>query len=121
MNQQKETQIINNKILELKKQGFSADYISDEWHTFYELYYHRMILFLTIQKAHIDKAWKSKLHDDGTMFENSFIVGIETPQGQYSYHYDLRYWDLFEDIKELEYAPKWDGHKPSDIERLLEL
>lgn len=121
MNQELETQKINNKILELKEQGFSTKDISDKWHTFGELYYHRMILFLTIQKAHPDKAWKSKQHHDGTMFDDSFIVGIETPQGHYSYHYNLKFWDLFKEIKELERAPEWDGHQPKDIVRLLSL
>ena len=115
------TELINDQILRFKELGWSTKDVSDKWHTFEELYYHRMILFLTIQKAYKDKAWKSKLHHDGTMFEDSFIVGIETPEGQYSYHYDLKFWDLFEDIKEVEYAPEWDGHKPSDITRLLSL
>ena len=121
MNQELETQKINNKILELKEQGFSTKGISDKWHTFGELYYHRMILFLTIQKAHLDKSWKSKLHHDGTMFEDSFIVGIDTPDGQYTYHYNLEFWELFDEIKELDYAPEYDGHMPKDIVRLLGL
>ena len=115
------TSNINNMILKYKEEGFSTKGISDKWHTFGELYYHRMILFLTIQKAYKDKAWKSKQHHDGTMFDDSFIVGIETPEGQYTYHYDLQYWDLFKDIKELEKAPEYDGHKPKDITRLLSL
>lgn len=112
---------INNRILELKKEGFSTKNISDKWHTFGELYNHRMFLFLTIQKAHKEKSWKSKKHHDGSMFDDSFIVGIETPEGQYSYHYNLEFWDLFKDIKELENAPEYDGHKPKDIIRLLSL
>lgn len=119
--QDKLTQEINNKILEYKEDGFSTKDISDKWHTFDELYYHRMILFLTVQLAHKDKAWKSKQHHDCTMFEDSFIVGVETPQGQYSYHYNIKYWELFEDIDELKYAPEWDGHKPEDVTRLLSL
>ena len=115
------TKIINETILKYKEEGFSTKDISDKWHTFDELYYHRMILFLTIQKAYKDKAWKSKQHHDGTMFEDSFIVGIETPEGQYSYHYHLKYWDLFKDIKELDKAPTFDGHQPDDVTRLLSL
>ena len=115
------TNEINEKILEYKAQGWSTKDVSDKWHTFGDLYYHRMILFLVIQKAYKDKAWKSKKHHDGTMFEDSFIVGIDTPEGQYSYHYDLKYWKLFEDIKELPSAPEYDGHKPEDITRLLAL
>jgi hypothetical protein len=54
------------------------------------------------------------------MFDDYFIVGIETPQGQYTYHYHLDNWNHF-DVQELEKAPKWDGHKPEDITRLLTL
>lgn len=115
------TNEINDKILEYKELGWSTKNISDKWHTFDELYYHRMILFLTIQLAHKDKSWKSKLHHDGTMFDDSFVVGINTPEGVYSYHYDLEYWDLFDEIKEVDRAPEYDGHTPSDIDRLLSL
>lgn len=115
------TFLINSLIADYKKDGWSCDGVSDKWHTFEELYYHRMILFLMVQQAHKEVSWKSKQHHDGTMFDGSFIVGVETPMGQYSYHYDLQYWDLFEDIKELDYAPEYDGHKPEDIGRLLSL
>ena len=115
------TKTINKMILEGKEKGWSSKGISDKWHTFDELYYHRMILFLSLQLAHSDKSWKSKQHHDGTMFEGSFIVGIDTPDGQYSYHYDLEFWDMFNKIKELDKAPEYDGHKPSDVCRLLGL
>lgn len=94
--------------------------ISDGSHTFNELYYHRMTLFSVICNTYKDKAWKSLLHDDGTMYPNYFIVGISTKEGQYSYHYSLEHWDNF-DVKVLEKAPKWDGHEPKDVTRLLSL
>lgn len=115
------TKAINLKISEAKAKGWSSKDVSDGYHTFSELYYHRMMLFLSLQLAHKDKAWKSKQHDDGSMFEDSFIVGLETKDGQYTYHYNLEFWDLFDEIEELEYAPKYDGHMPSDIGRLLSL
>lgn len=111
---------VNNFLKFLRDEGVSSQGISDGYHTFEELYYHRMILFSLICKAHKDKAWKSKQHHDGTMFDGYFIVGIDTPEGRYSYHYDLQYWDDF-DVKELERAPEYDGHKPSDIDRLKTL
>ena len=77
-------------------------------------------LTLALMRQNKDKAWKSKQHHDGTMFEDSFICGIDTPKGQYSYHYDLEHWDLF-NVKELEKAPEYDGHKPEDVTRLLSL
>lgn len=119
--QDKITKLINSMILVAKEEGWSTKDVSDKWHTFDELYYHRMILFLSLQLAHKDKSWKSKLHHDGTMFEDSFIVGIETEEGQYSYHYNLKYWDDFKEIRELERAPEYDGHVRSDIRRLLSL
>jgi len=94
--------------------------ISDGYHTFNELYYHRMMLFSVICNTYSSLAWKSKLHADGTMFDDYFIVGILTPKGQYTYHYELKYWDLF-DVDELEKAPEWDGHQPKDVIRLLSL
>ena len=95
-------------------------HISDGYHTFDELYCHRVILFSVICNQNKDKAWKSKKHDDGTMFDNYFIVGITTEEGNYTYHYHMENWDYFI-IDELDYAPKWDGHKPKDITRLLTL
>ena len=87
---------------------------SDGYHTFNELYHHRAVLFSVIVKAFPDRAWKSRKHHDGTMYDGMFIVGIETPDGQASYHYDVYpYWDMFE-CKELEYAPEWDGHTPDE-------
>ena len=92
---------------------------SDGYHTFNELYHHRAVLFSVIVKAFPDKAWKSKQHNDGTMYDGMFIVGIDTPEGQATYHYDIDpYWDMFE-CSELERAPEWDGHTPAQaIERI---
>lgn len=118
--QEQFTNEINKLILQGKDKGFSTKDISDKWHTFGDLYYHRMILTYIILKNYPSLSWKSKQHHDGSMFKDSFIVGIETPIGQYSYHYNIKYWDLF-DVKELERAPEWDGHKPEDIDRLLTL
>ena len=96
--------------------------LSDGYHTFNELYHHRAVLFSVICNSMPDKAWKSKLHDTGDMYEGMFIVGIETPDGQATYHYDIEpYWDMFK-VRELEKAPKWDGHTPTDaINRIANL
>lgn len=96
--------------------------ISDGYHTFKELYHHRAILFAVICNTYKDISWKSKLHGvgDKPMFDEMFIVGINTPDGQYSYHYNMEYWDMF-DVRVLEHAPEYDGHKPEDVGRLLSL
>ena len=96
--------------------------VSDGYHTFNELYHHRAILFSVICNTFKDKAWKSKKHDTGDMYDGMFIVGIETPQGQATYHYDINpYWDMFK-CRELSRAPEWDGHTPAQaIERIRKL
>ena len=73
---------INTLILNLPEK----DMISDGYHTFGELYFHRMVLSSIVFNTYKDKSWKSKLHSDGTMYDNYFIVGIDTEKGQYSYH-----------------------------------
>lgn len=93
--------------------------VSDGYHTFDELYHHRAVLFSVVCKAYKEIAWKSKKHHDGTMFDGMFIVGIDTPDGQATYHCDLfPYWEMFH-VKELFFAPVWDGHTPDQaIERI---
>ena len=111
---------INKELVEMRDNGYSRKEISDGYHTFKELYYHRMVLFSIICNQNKEVAWKSWKHDDGTMFEDSFIVGVSTPKGQYTYHYHEDYWDYFK-VKALEKAPVYDGHKPEDIDRLFDL
>lgn len=95
--------------------------LSDGCHSFDELYFHRMILFSVICRTYKSKAWKSRLHADGTMYEYYFIVGVDTKEGQFTYHYHMQYWGFFEDIKTLQKAPEWDGHTSKNISRLLSL
>lgn len=97
---------------------------SDGWHTFKELYHHRALLFSVIVSNYRDLCWKSKRHHDGKLLDWNFIVGIDTPWGQASYHYGMEYWDLF-DCKVLERAPYYDGYSANEsvarIARLSEL
>ena len=95
---------------------------SDGYHTFNELYHHRAVLFGVICNTRPEIAWKSNQHHDGTMYDGMFIVGINTPDGQATYHYDVEpYWEMF-CVKELPKAPEWDGHTPTQaIERIGKL
>ena len=110
--------IANTLIKGFEKSGMNTDNISDGQHTFGELYYHRMVLFSLFVNSHPAIAWKSHEHADGTMFDGYFIVGVLTPKGDYSYHYEDKFWDYFK-CDELATAPEWDGHTPNDIDRLL--
>ena len=112
---------INKKIQKLKdKDLIYEEMISDTYHTFDSLYFQRCILFATICNQNKEISWKSKKHEDGSMFKNYFIVGIDTPKGTYTYHYHMQYWEYFK-IRELKNAPKWDGHTDADVTRLLSL
>lgn len=98
--------------------------VSDGYHTFNQLYHQRAVLFATIVNQNKDKSWKSFKHSDGNYcFDRNgewFIVGIDTPQGSYTYHYTKEYWDMF-DCQELECGKEWDGHTEEDVTRLLSL
>lgn len=96
--------------------------VSDGYHTFNSLYNQRCYLFVALVNAYKDQAWKSKKHNDGlNCFGGGwFIVGINTPDGPYTYHYELDKWDLF-NCQVLVVAPPFDGHTDEDVTRVLSL
>ena len=127
-----QARIQNRRSAKRAVEAWNADYrraqpeitgeTSDGYHTFNELYHHRAVLFSVICNSNPELAWKSKLHHDGTMYDGMFIVGVETPDGQATYHYDIEpYLDMF-CVPELPQAPEWDGHTPAQaIERISKL
>lgn len=109
----------------------------DGYHTFGELYDHRIALFISLCRKIViietrleehglsDKhsVWRSKLHSNLSMFPGQFIMGIESAAGkQITYHLPLECWAETEFADTLEAAPEFDGHTPDDvIERLKKL
>lgn len=112
---------INSVIAEAKANGENTKLVSDTHHSFAELYEQRAYLFAALLRSYPDAAFKSLKHDDGTMFNGDFIAGLQTPMGQYTFHFKLNYWPLFQGVREVELAPKYDGHTPVDIGRVLSL
>lgn len=96
--------------------------VSDGYHTFNSLYRQRLILTAALVKAHKDVAWKSWRHEDGQPCFGGgwFIVGFDTTDGGYTYHYEEKDWELF-DCVELPVGKHWDGHTDEDVERLLSI
>lgn len=100
---------------------------SDGFHTFDELYLHRMLLNAALfnqlgADAHSFGLHRSLLHNDGAApFGGGwFIVMATLPTGQISYHYELDHWDLFWNVPELDRALPWDGHTSEQAaDRLL--
>ena len=107
-------------VVEIPKTGFGD--LSDGYHTFNDLYFQRCMLFEQIVHDHKDRAWKTRFHEDGEPCFGGgwFLVAIDTPNGAYGYHYEDKYWDLF-DCEELPRAKHWDGYTEKDVDRLLSL
>ena len=113
MNEEKmQTQRVLPKAIEIPAGGIGE--VSDGYHTFNELYLHRYTLFAVLCNTYRSAAWKSMRHADGSMYDDYFIAGIQTPAGMVTYHIELLHWDLF-DVPELERAPEYDGHTSADV------
>lgn len=118
---QMETININKRIDSLSDKSM----VSDGYHTFGQLYFHRMgltaALVSNMDKINPDiKCVKSYLHYDGGGYDGYFVVSINIPgYGQASYHYANQYWPLFK-CAVVDKAPEWDGHTPQmAIERII--
>jgi hypothetical protein len=100
--------------------GFPADCDCDGYHTFNELYDHRIALFICLLKQNISRAWRSRKHSDGTSFDGWFIAGLNKNKGeQITYHLPEDKWKELFMIETLEKAPEFDNHTSDDVLRRL--
>lgn len=120
--------IINQLIKDLK---VDTNKVSDGYHTFKELYDHRIALFIALCSQfefmsselgrNEGRPWKSKLHHDGSSMDGWFIMGLFKDKGeQISYHLPNEYWDKLSWVEVLDKAPEWDGHTPEDVVKRLQ-
>jgi hypothetical protein len=96
---------------------------SDGYHTFNELYDHRRTLLAALTKLSPRISWRSKRHFDDEnfpMFEGMFVVGMDLPTGQITYHIDDAYEHLFDHVPALFRAKEYDGHSPADVVNRLQ-
>ena len=94
---------------------------SDGYHTFKELYDHRIALFIALMRSNPLISWRANNHEDGTGFEGWFIAGMHLPTGDITYHLPESDWTKldYSGIATSNKAPKWDGHSANDVvERL---
>ena len=108
--------IVSNTINSIKN---NTESVRDYSHTIGDLYEHRMWLTRALMHSNKEICWKSRRHHDGTMIPGFFVCGISTPNGDITYHYKEEDWVLF-NIKELDYAPEWDGVVGGSLKRLQE-
>lgn len=88
---------------------------SDGYHTFDELYRHRILLFIALMKSNPKMSWRSLCHSDKTSHEGWFIAGMELPTGSITYHIPEEQWTLLHGIEVKNQAPAWDGHTSKDV------
>lgn len=101
-----------------------AGQISDGYHTFDELYDHRITLYIALCKklgGH-DWVWRTTTHSDGTEWDDWFILGINhLPGEQITYHIPLKRWSETGFAETIDQAPTFDGHTSQDVLDRLKL
>lgn len=124
----------------ISRSKVNKNLISDGYHTFGELYEHRVQLFIKLCEFLSDgtppycegygcifpkeyRPWRSKTHNDGTGYEGWFLMGIGKDVGkQITYHLPISKWEECGFAETLKMAPPWDGHTSEDVlVRLQEL
>jgi hypothetical protein len=88
---------------------------SDGYHTFRELYDHRIALFIALMRSHSDISWAAHQHDDGTSMPGWLIAGLDLPTGPITYHLPVSAWKDLGGIPTYLKAPPWDGHTQADV------
>jgi hypothetical protein len=103
--------------------------IFDGYHTFDELYDHRVTLYIAFcnvlanrnyvaEELNVDKVyvWRSKKHSDGGGYEGWFILGIGIEKDeQITYHIPNERWTETSFADTLMIAPTFDGHTSQDV------
>jgi len=137
--QKRKTKVDMEKIIKSKEDavnyiisdGCDTNKISDGYHTFEELYEHRIHLFIALCKI-IDSEWglgpncpwKTKKYSDGSLIEGGwFLLGTGIAKGkQITYHLPISKWDDCSFVREFDKAPEFDGHTSDHVlQRLKEL
>jgi hypothetical protein len=116
----------------IKESHADTNLISDGYHTFKELYEHRITNFLILcrlyselgsekiaqAKVPLRRVWRTVRHSDGELAFGGtwFVLGIGEKAGeQITYHLPLEAWDKAYFADTLEQAPEWDGHTSEDV------
>ena len=104
--------------------------ISDGYHTFDELYDHRITLYIAlcneiakqVNRGHYNPVWRSKIHSDGSNYDGWFLLGIKEVKGeQITYHIPLERWNDTHRARTLEKSPEFDGHTSNDVLERIKL
>ena len=109
-------------IAEINEQIKAVDtnQVSDGYHTFGELYDHRITIFKALARLADNETtapvWRSKAHSDGSVWDGWFILGINKEAGkQITYHLPTSEWNSCDFAQTLDKAPDWDGHTSANV------
>lgn len=120
----------NGDDLPLEVTGPEEMECSDGYHTFGELYDHRITLFIALCRMtdNIDRigdygsedltVWRSKYHSDGELAFGGiwFVLGINKEPGkQITYHLPIERWEETNFAETLDKAPAYDDHTSEDV------
>jgi len=109
-----ERDTIRAEVARLTPQPITGD-TSDGYHTFNELYAHRIALWKSVCRIS-GGAWRSRKHSDGSEVPGWFILGLgKEPGSQCTYHLPDAEWDACAFAETLDTAPTFDGHTSADV------
>lgn len=123
--------MINGQHAAIKKIKADLGKVTDGYHTFDELYEHRIVIYIALckminakeyGKVEMEKrtVWRSQAHSDGSVWDGWFILGIGMKPGeQITYHLPMSKWDECSFAGTLGTAPEFDGHTSADVLKRL--
>jgi len=102
--------------------------VTDGYHTFGELYNHRVRLFVMFcilfgfQGKKMQRlVWRASYNHDGSKWDGWFILGIFPKEGeQITYHVPMKYWDMVGFAETYIQNPHYDGHTSQDVAERLD-
>jgi hypothetical protein len=92
--------------------------VSDGYHTFEELYEHRVVLAIALFSKFPEYSWVADKHSDGSRYDAWLLLGMTLPKvGQITYHIPEKYREFCREvgIPSLDLAPTYDGHSAKDV------
>lgn len=108
-----------NRLIKINK--IDTNQISDGYHTFKQLYDHRIELWIQLCKELQENkilyhTWRTKKHSDGEEIEGWFLLGMNIAKGkQITYHLPMDRWNDCDFANEVHMAPEFDGHTADDV------
>lgn len=83
---------------------------SDGYHTFRELYDHRVALFVALMKSHPDISWVTPSRAEGWL-----LAGMNLPTGDITYHLPISVTQSLAGVPVYDHPVPFDGHTSADV------